>query len=263
MKSNNICKFILKSNAEELNIHSFILESELSAMVTKHQLAHNHIILVKQGSGTFSFDGSTVYFSPGSIVFGFENEDFLVDADNTCEYMYIAFSGARSDVLFKRFGIHKNNRCFSKMDGLIPLWQDSLSRASEETIDLASESVLLYTFSRFSAYSPQNFDLINKIIEFTEHHFTDSDLSLSSVAEQLSYNPKYISHIFKEKMGIGYSEYLRNLRVKYAISLLDHGIESIKNVSALSGFSDPLYFSSVFKKTVGKSPNEYKAEMRE
>jgi two-component system response regulator YesN len=59
-------------------------------------------------------------------------------------------------------------------------------------------------------------------------------------------------------MNVCYSEYLRNLRIKYAIALLDNGIDSIKNVAILSGFSDPLYFSSVFKKMVGVSPKDYK-----
>lgn len=262
MKTKNICKFIPESSADKIETHSFILESNPETMQTPHQLEYNLIILVKQGSGTFDFDGSTIYFCPGTIVFGFSGETFFASPDSMCEYMYIQFSGIRSETLFRRFGINKNNRHFPKCDGLIPLWHESLSRASKENIDLASESVLLYTFSRFSGISAEKSDLINKIIEFSEQHFTNSELSLSAVAEHLSYNPKYVSHIFKEKMGVGYSEYLRNLRIKYAISLLDHGIDSIKNVALLSGFSDPLYFSSVFKKTVGKSPNEYKADRR-
>ena len=58
-------------------------------------------------------------------------------------------------------------------------------------------------------------------------------------------------------MGTSYTEYLRMLRLKYAVSLLDHGLDSIKNVALLSGFSDPLYFSTVFKQALGVSPKEY------
>ena len=47
------------------------------------------------------------------------------------------------------------------------------------------------------------------------------------------------------------------LRIKYAVSLLEHGIGSVKNVAFLSGFSDPMYFSTVFKKVVGVSPKDY------
>lgn len=258
MKSKNICKFIPETNVDKLNIHSFIFESDPAAMSIKQTLHHNRAILVKQGKGIFSFDNTDIDFSAGTIVFGFEGELFHTKTDKDCEYMYISFSGARSDTLFRRFDINKKNRHFPNSDGLVPLWQDSLSRASEDNIDLAAESVLLYTFSRFSGVSTQSHDIISQIIEFTEANFTNSDLSLTHLAEKFSYNPKYISHIFKSKVGVGYSEYLRNLRIKYAISLLDHGIDSIKNIAILSGFSDPLYFSSVFKKTIGQSPNEYK-----
>ncbi|MBQ7090968.1 MAG: helix-turn-helix transcriptional regulator, partial [Clostridia bacterium] len=100
--------------------------------------------------------------------------------------------------------------------------------------------------------------VINRVIAFSEKRFTDPALSLATLAEELGYNAKYLSHLFKERMGLGYAEYLRSLRVKFAVSLFDHGIDSVKNVAALSGFSDPLYFSTVFKKTVGVSPKEYK-----
>ena len=58
-------------------------------------------------------------------------------------------------------------------------------------------------------------------------------------------------------MNIGFTEYLRNLRIKYAVSLFESGLDSVKNVALLSGFKDPLYFSNVFKKTIGVSPREY------
>ena len=57
------------------------------------------------------------------------------------------------------------------------------------------------------------------------------------------------------------SEYLRTVRIKHAVMLFDHGLDSVKNVALLSGFSDPLYFSSVFKAEVGISPKEYKERL--
>ena len=42
-----------------------------------------------------------------------------------------------------------------------------------------------------------------------------------------------------------------------AQSLFNEGLDSVKNVALLSGFSDPLYFSKVFKKRVGCAPTEY------
>ena len=176
--------------------------------------------------------------------------------------MYICFSGNRSEELFYRFNINCNNRNFQGFDGIIPLWNESLSRASKETIDLAAESILLHTFSRILTKPRKNDDILHKIIKLSEEHFNDPELSIGEIAKELSYNSKYLSFLFKEKMGVGYSEYLRTLRIKYAVSLFDNGIDSVKNVALLSGYTDPLYFSTVFKNAVGVSPKEYKNNLK-
>lgn len=259
MKNKNICKFIASSISESLSVSCFILETNPENMKNKIHLKEHHLFLITQGNGTININGKEYPFNSGTLLFAFSNETFTASFDGECQYMYIRFSGFRSDELFRRFEINKNNRSFIGFDGLIPLWQESLSRADSSSIDLAAESMLLYTFSRFSGDTAKRNSLVNKIISISEESFTDTTLTINTIAEQISYNPKYISHIFKEKMGIGYSEYLRTLRIKFAVSLFEHGIDSVKNVALLSGFSDPLYFSTVFKKSTGLSPKEYKA----
>ena len=263
MKTKNICKFIPAKEPEKLEINCFILESNIETMETETKLSCNMAILVKQGKTEFYFSDEKITACAGNLLFGFEGETFYAKACEGCEYMYIKFSGSRSDTLFRRFGINRIKRCFANFDGLIPLWHDSLSRASEENIDLASESILLYTFSRITVSGVEKNNLVNTVVDITEQNFVDSSLSISSIADELSYNPKYLSHLFKEKMGMRYSEYLRMLRVKYAVTLFDRGLDSVKNIAYLSGFDDPLYFSTVFKKVVGVSPKEYKEKEKE
>jgi len=145
---------------------------------------------------------------------------------------------------------------------MIPLWLESLSRANEATISLVGESILLYTFSRITNNQNDTKSLVKRVLQITDDSFRDQDLSLSTIAKQLSYNAKYLSHQFKVTTGMGYNEYLRNLRINFAVSLFDEGIDSTKNVAHLSGFSDPAYFSSVFKKVTGLTPTEYKAKQK-
>lgn len=258
MKDRNICKFVTDAPSESIKIHNFIFESDSDTMKNSYKLDTCRIMLINEGSAVCTFDGKEYLVPSGSVVFGFKGECLSVAPRDQCEYMYISFSGTRAESLFARFKINKENRVFSGFDGVIPLWHDSLSRANEINIDLASESILLYTFSLLAKDNSFKNDLINRIIKITEEQFTSPELSISEISDTLSYNSKYLSHLFKTKMGVTYSEYLRNLRIKYAVSLLDHGIDSVKNISYLSGFSDPLYFSSVFKKVVGVSPKEYK-----
>lgn len=257
MNSQNICKFIVDSPDACITVLRFVQETNPAVMHTESTLSQHRMVLVTQGTGHFQINHASVPFLVGSLVFVFREERFRVQSDAPCTYIYIDFAGTRSEELFRRFDVSTANRRFDGFDGLIPLWEESLSRASTQTIDLAAESILLYTFSRLFGGAVTRNSLLNQIVDCSEKEFTDPSLSLTSLAAKLGYNTKYISHLFKEKMNVTYSEYLRTLRIKFAVSLFDRGLDSVKNVAFLSGFRDPLYFSTVFKKSIGLSPKEY------
>lgn len=257
VKSKNICKFVPADIASQLMPTQFILETDSEAMRNATPKPVYRMVLITNHSGKLSLNNGSYRCSAGDIIMLFENEIYFFEGEAGFQYMYIDFKGLRSNELFRRFGINESNRMFSGFEGLIPLWMESLSRASKENIDLVSESILLYTFSKLNYVHEKYDSCVNKIIEITEEDFSNPQLSISFIAEELGYNPKYLSHIFKKKSGIGYSEYLQNFRIKYAISLFENGIDSIKNVALLSGYTDPLYFSTVFKNKIGVSPKTY------
>ena len=261
MKSKNICKFVPEATLDTLAIHNFVCERSALAMRERANLTFHKAVLVTQGSGAFWFDGFCVRGTAGDLLFGFVDEEFWCEPEPDCEYIYISFGGARAQTLFRRFGIHKCNRHFGGFAGLIPMWLESVSRASQSSVDLASESALLYAFSKFSSDEKEKGDIVNKVVCYLEESFTRVDLSLGVVAKELGYNEKYLSHLFKQKVGIGFAEYLRTVRIKHAVMLFEHGLDSVKTVAFLSGFADPLYFSKVFKSAVGISPKDYKKKM--
>jgi AraC-like DNA-binding protein len=257
MKTNNVCKFPTFDPTNELSVFCFVRETNLDTAQQKNKLSHHRMILVEQGSGEFLIDDHTYGFSTGTLLFAFEGEYFSLSKGTDVRYLYIDFSGSRGQTLFHRLGVYPHCRKYENLNGLIPFCKDCLLSTQQENIDLVAESILLYVFSRLSATTaPQN-AIIQRIIDLTEEHFRDPELSLAQIAQEIGYNPKYLSHFFKEKMEVGYSEYLRSFRFKYAISLFELGISSVKNVASLSGFSDPLYFSNAFKKAIGISPTEF------
>lgn len=261
MSDRNICKFYTPSLADPILIHCFVFES------TPENISHfapalgrNRMLLVTQGSGALSVNNKRINYTTGSLVFMFCGERVQLLENEDSNYIYVDFSGYRAEELLRRFGIHEGNRFFDNFGAMIPLWKECLLRASPETTDLAAESVLLHTLSRMkNDISAQN-ETISAILHIVETQFNDHELSIASIGDQLSYHPKYLSHLFKKEVGIGFSEYLRDKRVNYARTLFDHGIDSIKNVALLSGYSDPLYFSNVFKKVTGLSPTQYLKE---
>lgn len=259
----NICKSITAFCPENIRISHFVLETNRDVMKRNIVLKENRMVLFIAGKGTCRIDGDVISVGSGTLVFAFGGECFSVCGTDGLEYMYIDFSGVRADELFKRFEINRINRTFSNFEGLTPLWKESLSRATPNTVDLASESMVLYTLSRLNTENVKKDSVIGTVLRITENRFREPYLSIGVVSDELGYNPKYLSHLFKKKTGIGFSEYLTNTRIKYAVSLFDYGISSVKNAALLSGFSDPLYFSSVFKKIVGITPREYIAAASE
>jgi AraC-like DNA-binding protein len=248
MKDNNICKFPLSKTSSELSISCFVLESNTETMLSRTKLNDNRLILITQGEGEFLFDEISFPISVGTLIFGFEGEEFALKQGNEVRYLYIDFNGEKGNTLCHRVGIYPHTRVNDNFDSLIPFCQDCLLRTPPENIDIAGESVLLYVLSRLSSPPSIKNDAIQNIIEFTEKHFRETELSISVIADMFGYNSKYLSHLFKMKTNMNYSEYLRSVRFKYAISLFELGINSVKNVALLSGFSDPLYFSNAFKK---------------
>lgn len=257
MREKNVCKFISDGLRSGLKTVHFVMECDPTVQARATKLTACRALLVFRGSGSFRFGYDSVSVGVGDLVFAFPSEVFSAEG-NGLEFFYIGFEGQRAEDLFRRYGISSSTRRFSGHESQIPFWKESILRATQENLDLVSESVLMYAFSRLTNVSATVNDVSRRMTEFAEDNFSDPDLSLRSLAAEWGYSEKYLSDAFKKHTGIGFSAYLKNLRLKHALLLMDHGVESVKNVAFLCGFRDPLYFSKVFRESMGLSPKEYK-----
>lgn len=99
--------------------------------------------------------------------------------------------------------------------------------------------------------------LINQIKLYIEEHLAES-LTLTVIARVVNYNETYISRLFKQLSGTSLTEYITQERIKKAKYLLSSTSESMQDIAAALGFDTSQYFSSVFKKSTGISPSEYR-----
>ena len=101
---------------------------------------------------------------------------------------------------------------------------------------------------------------IGKAIEFMQKNFT-SGITLEEVAGHVHISPFYLSHLFRDEMGVTYLEYLTQLRVDHAKKLLRETRKSVNVIAAEVGYEDPGYFSKVFKRKTKTTPTEHVAEV--
>ena len=98
--------------------------------------------------------------------------------------------------------------------------------------------------------------------EYVSLHYKES-IGLNDAAEAAGVNSTYLSYLFSQEMGVGFSGYLLNLRIKCAQKLLRESDLKIRQVAEKSGFNDYHYFSKVFKKMTGISAAQYRKENAE
>ena len=86
----------------------------------------------------------------------------------------------------------------------------------------------------------------------------NNDVSLSSVAKHFYYNPSYFSRYFKNLSGVKYKDYLINLQLTQAKSLLINTNLFIQEIANRCGFKSFTNFLLVFKKHENMTPSEYR-----
>ena len=103
-------------------------------------------------------------------------------------------------------------------------------------------------------------ELVRTIIDQIVRNYPDADFDLNACLRSLSFNTEYLKKLFKKEMGMTPRQYLTGLRLESAANLLAVSgcYSNISQVARQSGFSDPLYFSKLFKQRYGVSPKYYK-----
>lgn len=123
------------------------------------------------------------------------------------------------------------------------------------------EQELLEALETFIQLKPQAGayrEIIRQVMKIVERDYK-KELKLADIGKELHINASYISRLFKEEVGVNFSDYVLNYRIKKAkMYLLQNKDASMLTVAEQCGFNSQQYFSKVFKRLVGYSPREYR-----
>jgi two-component system response regulator YesN len=98
--------------------------------------------------------------------------------------------------------------------------------------------------------------LIEIIKSYIDAQF--STVSLEDIAQRFYLHKSYFCSLFKAVTGEGFMEYLTGLRMKHAKLLLSEGDLKTYEIAEQVGYSDPRYFSQVFRKHTGMQPTQFR-----
>lgn len=129
---------------------------------------------------------------------------------------------------------------------LLRNWLINISRSfSEDLVNARSRSTKSFVL---------------KAKEYVHNNYQDEELSLDHICEILGMSNSYFSTIFKKETGTAFTTYLTDYRMNEASRLLVETNEKSYIIAKKVGYTDPNYFSYVFKRKFGVSPSKYRTE---
>lgn len=168
------------------------------------------------------------------------------------------------------------------LDAALPQTEPLIARADSNGFLLDAFTAAFYYYSEASAAhavlplygqlivglltscqpSRRHSDTVQQIEDHILQHFPDCSYDLNAYLNSLPFNTEYLKKMFKRETGLTPLQYLTDKRLESAARTLVTfcGKGNISETAHLCGFSDPLYFSRLFKKKYGVSPRGYTSE---
>lgn len=110
----------------------------------------------------------------------------------------------------------------------------------------------------YESYKPANCEILVEQAKDIINKNYSKNINLAFLEQELNYNIKYISRIFKQMTGMNFTAYLNIVRVERAKELLKNRELTIQSISVSCGFNDYFYFCKVFKSLTNHTPSSYR-----
>ena len=247
---------------DSFGISGIVYETECTLHRAQKSFSRYSMIYVTDGKGLLHTKSISKELSTGSVVIVPPSSDWSIENIGGLKYIRVIYFGTEAKQLASQFGIKRAVKLYAGLDDLCELWKPCIQLSNSIAV-LRCKGLIYYTFSEIERISSGGFaakdtpDTAHKIKNFIDNNFTDSELNLNYISEQLSYHPNYISSVFTEEFGLSVVKYINIQRVRHACFLMEQGTASIKEIAYLCGYENADYFSSVFKAQMGVTPKNH------
>ena len=102
---------------------------------------------------------------------------------------------------------------------------------------------------------------INKAISYIKYNFRNPKLTTQRVAQEIFLTPNYFGELFYKCMHITCLDYIRKLKLNFAMSLLCQSNITVAEIAERSGYTSTSYFIKEFKAEFGTTPQTYRNQL--
>ncbi len=128
-----------------------------------------------------------------------------------------------------------------------------------DDLEIYIKGLCIYAVNRIDTFkSKRQYKYVNKIVDFINENYSNSDLDLNAISDYIGINPSYVSRLFKENIGQNYLDFLNSVRIEKSKQLLVSTKLTIKDIGFKVGFNTIQNFIRTFKKYEQIPPGQYR-----
>lgn len=185
------------------------------------------------------------------------------------KYAWVAVDGEKSADYFSRYSLSKNSVYHLKKfehihrfiyDFFINTPNKILQEEKMFSVFFNLMSMILEEFPTPQSEQSLAEQYVKDIQDTIYCNFTNPKFKVEDISSMVHLSYPYVIKIFKQSLNVPIKKYLYTMRLDHALNLLLTSEYSITEIAFKSGFSDPLYFSTAFKKQFKIPPNEYRKQ---
>lgn len=231
-----------------------------------------HVVI--EGKGIYETKDKVYHLQKGDAFLIYPGQECYYEADeeNPWSYIWVGFVGMKGEECMIHSGFSKKNQV-KKVANLSQLYTlvNSMLEAHDLTYanELKRNGLLSFFLAQLmEEYSKQVSEVqvkcsntgsgyVKNAIACIAKNYTQK-IRIHELADSIGINRSYLTSSFKKATGCSPQEYLLNLRMEKAKSLLKQTDMPINVISNTVGYTDQLAFSRIFKQHSGLSPKAYR-----
>ncbi len=228
-----------------------------------HYLVH----YVQSGKGTYTFGDTTYSLKKGDLFLIYPStlSSYTADRDDPWEYCWVGFNGTEARRMLQVTGFSKQHPVLHLEDAeQLSELLHNIYRSSGNTPEADADMVgylylffgeLMRTTGKADNYGDVQ-DYLTQALRYIQYNYAGA-IQVNHIASYVGISRSQLYRAFMDKFELSPHAFLKRYRINEACTLLHRSGLTISEVASSVGFSDPLYFSRVFKEVKGVTPSVY------
>ena len=259
-----ICKcYTVKGDFMLNNMEKITILNAYSGISVIRQLHSNrpsHVLIFKiDGESLYTFADKAIQLSAKEVLFIPKGANYLVQSicQEEGHYALINFHAEIEHAMPRKYRLHNFEDALFTCKKLIKIQIFQKASGHYEALSLFYKILSQISLDEEKEYcNAAKRNIIAPAIKYLEEHIFDCDLKTEKLHELCGVSDTYFRKIFISDFGVSPKQYIIKKRLNHARNMLESGdFVYVYEVAEAVGYTDPLYFSRLFKKYYGITPS--------